>query len=56
MLLNNNIKKDCNEYNNCHNPIQSLYDVEFFLRKLFYAKDSACFISSAKNLIKKKNF
>lgn len=43
----------CN-FNNSHkkcSPLQSLYEVENFLRRLSYAKNSICFAKKAKYLI-----
>lgn len=35
------------------NPLQSLYEVEYFLRRLSYAKNSISFANKAKYLINK---
>ena len=45
-----------NQINNSHkkcSPLQSLHEVESFLRHLCYAKNSICFAKKAKYLINK---
>ena len=45
-----------NKFNNTHkkcSPLQSLYEVEDFLRRLSYAKNSIFFVNKAKYLITK---
>ncbi len=44
------------KFNNSHkkcSPLQSLYEVECFLRRLSYVKNSICFVNKAKYLINK---
>lgn len=42
----------CKNKKSCQ-ALNSLYEVEHFLRKLSCAKNSICFVKSAKNLIRK---
>lgn len=46
-------KKDFNTFNNNCKVLKSLYDVEFFLRKLSCAKNSICIFKKTKYLMDK---
>ena len=45
------IKNKSNNIHKKNNPLQSLYEVENFLRHLSYAKNSIGFVNKAKYLI-----
>jgi hypothetical protein len=49
----NSLKNNFFQNKKCNKTLNSLYEVEYFLRNLSCAKNSICFAKSAKFLMKK---